>query len=311
MAKSNNTSINTDNKETISRVTHKGILKILDKELPCAVLEDGTRILTKTAIFTAFGRTHADNNINSTKQFNLPSFVRSNNLLPYITQEIQDKFKMIHYIDTKSRKTRGYSAELIPVICDIYLHARREKVLHKSQERLAVVAEMISASLAKVGIAALIDEATGYQGVRPKDALKALLDKYLSEKFSQWAKKFPDDFYIQMFRLKGWDINKDYFSRRTQFVGKITNDIVYSRLAPEIVEELQKLNPKDPRGRKRKHHQHLSAELGHPELSGHIGKIVTLMKAAISWEEFQKMINRALPILNKESFLEELQKSSG
>lgn len=41
----------------ISIATHQGILKIGDNELTCAVLEDGSRIISRNAIFKAFGRT--------------------------------------------------------------------------------------------------------------------------------------------------------------------------------------------------------------------------------------------------------------
>jgi hypothetical protein len=54
---------------------------------------------------------------------------------------------------------------------------------------------------------------------------------------------------------------------RPQIVGKYTNDIVYERLAPGILEELQERNPKDTRGeRPVKHHQWLTEDIGHPAL---------------------------------------------
>ena len=43
------------------RSTHEGILKIGDKELPCAVLSDGTRVLTATAVFHSFDRPRKGN----------------------------------------------------------------------------------------------------------------------------------------------------------------------------------------------------------------------------------------------------------
>lgn len=60
-------------------------------------------------------------------------------------------------------------------------------------------------ALAKVGVVALVDEATGYQTVRQRDELQRLLSKYIAEELQPWAKRFPDEFYTQMFRLRGWD----------------------------------------------------------------------------------------------------------
>jgi hypothetical protein len=50
-----------------------------------------------------------------------------------------------------------------------------------------------------------IDEATGHQEVRDRLALQEILDKYLRKEFAKWAKRFPDEFYIEMFKLKGWE----------------------------------------------------------------------------------------------------------
>lgn len=239
-----------------------------------------------------------------------PPFITSNNLLPFITDETKEILNPVFFYDTKSRKTYGYSAELIPLLCDVYLQARQNNALYKPQIPIANTAELITRSLAKVGIIALVDEATGYQEIRSKDALQALLDKYLKQEFGAWAKRFPDEFYIEMFRLKKWDINKDCFSRRPSIVGSITNDIVYSRLAPEIVTELKTLNPKPEEGSKKKHHQFLTEDIGHPALSKHLTAVTVLMTVASNWKDFTKMLNRALPVLTKEYFLKNLQKKS-
>ncbi|MCE5186925.1 MAG: P63C domain-containing protein [Planctomycetaceae bacterium] len=77
---------------------------------------------------------------------------------------------------------------------------------------------------------------------------------------------------------------------------KITNDLVYRRLEPNILNQLQKLNPRDEAGRrKNKHHQWLTEDVGHPKLREHITSVVTLMRASPNWRNFQGLINRALP----------------
>jgi hypothetical protein len=75
-----------------------------------------------------------------------------------------------------------------------------------------------------------------------------------------------------------------------------TNDIVYSRLAPGVLTELQQLNPTDGRGRrKHKHFRHLTEDFGHPKLKEHLDSVVLLMSAAISWEEFKRLLDRVKP----------------
>lgn len=286
------------------KATHEGTLKIIDKFLPCAVLEDGTRVLTQSTIFNAFERPRRGQR-KEDKRINLPSFIASKVLLPYITEGIQEGIKELEYKDLSGRIKKGYNAEILPIMCNIYLAAQKDGVLKPSQQKLAEISEIMISSLSKVGIIALVDEATGYQNIRVKDALQIILDRYLLKEFATWSKKFPDEFYIQMFRLKKWDINNVSFSKRPGVVGKYTNDIVYERLAPEILKELRKRNPKNSSGnRKSKHHQFLTEDIGHPALSQHLHTVIHFMKAAANWEDFRRMIQRALPKKGEQMLLD-------
>jgi hypothetical protein len=95
-------------------------------------------------------------------------------------------------------------------------------------------ADMLMRGLAHVGIIALVDEATGYQEVRDRRALEAILDRFLRKELAAWARRFPDEFYQQIFRLKEWAW-KGMAVNRPSVVGKYTNDLVYERLAPNIL----------------------------------------------------------------------------
>lgn len=71
---------------------------------------------------------------------------------------------------------------------------------------------------------------------------------------------------------------------------------IYDRLAPRVKDKLEKLNPKNTKGRRAsKHHQHLTEDHGVLELKEHLAKIMTLMDAAPNKENFERMLNRALP----------------
>lgn len=81
---------------------------------------------------------------------------------------------------------------------------------------------------------------------------------------------------------------------------KYTADIIYSRLGPGILDELHRINPKTSKGhRKNKHHQWLTEDVGHPQLAQHLYAVINFMKAADSWEDFKRMLNRALPKYEK------------
>lgn len=78
-------------------------------------------------------------------------------------------------------------------------------------------------------------------------------------------------------------------------IGKYIKDIVYARLAPGILEELQAGNPPDDKGRRKgKHHQLLTEDVGHPALAQHLHAVIGLMRASDTWEQFQKLLNKAL-----------------
>jgi hypothetical protein len=77
-------------------------------------------------------------------------------------------------------------------------------------------------AFAKVGIVALVDEATGYQYDREKDALQKILEQYISPELLPWEKRFPDEFYREIFKLKGWDFTVNGINKRPSIIGKWT-----------------------------------------------------------------------------------------
>ena len=154
-------------------------------------------------------------------------------------------------------------------------------------------------SLAETGIVALIDEATGYEHVRPQNALQAFIEKLLRKELAAWAKKFPDEFYENIYKLKGWTwpgMSKNRYS----VVAHYTRDLVYERLAPGVLRELEERSPKDENGaRKNKLHQWLTDDVGNPMLAQHLHSLIMFKRLAISngygWNRFVKMVNQVLP----------------
>lgn len=279
-------------KAGIPFATHAGEVSFGDESLPCYVLEDGRRVLTTRGMMAALGRSWRGRKYSGTQ---LPVFLEAKNLFPLIINELDPVLTQVNFVTDKGAKAEGFEAALLPMVCEIYLQARQAGVLTPQQRDVAQRCEMLVRSLAKIGITALIDEATGYQEVRERDALQALLDKYLLQEHAAWAKRFPDEFYRQMFRLKGWQFPTPG-GARPGVVGKYTLDIVYERLAPGLVEELREKNPKNETGhRKSKHHQWLTDDVGHPALTNHIHAVMGLMRASRTWEMFKVLLDAAFP----------------
>lgn len=284
--------------EKLPKVMYSGKVKIGEKELSCAVLDDETRILTNTAIFQAFDRPRKGKASESYRLQNVPAFINANNLKPYIEKEFENEDFSVKYV-RNGREFTGYRAEILPHICDIYLSARDDGVLTENQKPLAVASDILMRSLAKIGIIALIDEATGYQFERDTKALQVLLSQYISEEFLPWVKTFPDDFYVQMFRLRGWD----YKGRlKTPYAGQITNFLVYNRLPEGVLEELKRLNPILNKNGYRKHklHQGLTKEVGYQHLSQQISTVTTMMRGFDTWEEFEPIFRKAFNVSDDE-----------
>lgn len=286
--------------EKILRATHPGTLVIGNLKIPCAVLEDGTRVLTQGGFLTAIGRSRTPKAGTGATVAEIPTFLAANNLKPFVSNDLLASTKPIQF-EIGKRRYLGYKAVLLPMVCEVYLSVRDAHKLFEAQKKICARCDLIMRALAHIGIIALVDEVTGYQEVRDRLALQKILEKYLLDEYAkQWAKRFPDEFYEQMFRLKGWQW-KGMKVNRPSVVGRYTNDLVYERLAPGVLDELKKRNPPDEKGhRKSKHHQWLTEDVGHPELQKHLSMLVGFERASANWQMFYRMVQRALPKLNEQ-----------
>ena len=112
------------------------------------------------------------------------------------------KEPLIYRPNRVANQLYGLKAEFFPQICEVWLRARDAGALKPSQLHIAEMADMLIRGLARVGIIALIDEATGYQYDRDRYDLERLLAIYLSEERLKWAKMFPDEFYKRIYDRK-------------------------------------------------------------------------------------------------------------
>lgn len=183
-------------------------------------------------------------------------------------------------------KINGYEATILLDICDGFLDARKNIKLSPRQEIIAHQAEILMRSFAKVGIIALVDEATGYQYKREKDELQKILKAYISEELLAWQKKFPDVFYKEIFRLNNWDFTVDTIRKRPGVVGTWTNKLIYEQLPKGVLEALKKKTPKSEAGNyTARLHQSLTTDTGDSHLNAQINSVIALMQVSDSWRE--------------------------
>lgn len=274
---------------------YSGTLKIGDEELACAVLEDGTRVLTQAELLVALGRHRKANVRNVEGEENTPPVLQGERLKPFVSNELMEKSRPIKFRTAQGSSASGYRAEILPQICEVYLKARDAGALAKHQQHIAVQADILMRGLAHVGIIALVDEATGFQAARSADALARILEAFVQKELRKWVRTFPAEFYENLCRLRGvpFPPTKKTFP---QYFGHLTNNIVYDRLAPGVKDELKRITPRDDKGRHRDRlFQRLTEDVGHPRLREHLASVVTLMKISPDWALFEAHLDIALP----------------
>lgn len=285
----------------------KSKLTIAGSTIPCAVVmgpEGVQRVLSESGITNAVlgDRSGASKRLKYAATADgpsLPIFVAPRQLEPFISKEMRDgPLKPIDYLDGK-RTVRGYDASILTAVCNVWLKAREAGALQPQQLDKAMKAEVLMRALAETGIVALVDEATGYQNVRPQNALQSYLELVIQRELAVWAKKFPDEFYENIYKLKGWTwpgMNKNRYS----VVANYTTNLVYDRLGPGITEELIRKTPKNEKGYcPNRLHQWLSQDVGDPMLATHLHSILMFQRLAIAngygWKRFLHMVDQVLP----------------
>ena len=270
-------------------------------EIECYVLENEIRVLSRGGFQAALGRHRTSRKHQPDDVVNLPAFLAASNLKPFISEDLVTASTPIAFrAPSRGPITYGYNAILLPQVCEVYLRAKDAGALVPSQEHIAAQAGVLIRALATVGVIALVDEATGYQEIRARQALATILEKFIAEELQPWTKTFPFEFYELIARLKGWP--SSYALKRPSVVGHYTNDLVYERLAPGVLDELKERTPRFPSGTLRnKYFQWFTPEFGHPKLKEHLIGVMALMRAAPNWGAFKRALQRAYPKLNEQA----------
>jgi P63C domain len=206
----------------------------------------------------------------------------------------------IFYRTILGGKGVGYDARLLPMVAEVYLRFRDEALKENGEvparyERMLAAADLLVRALANIGIIALVDEATGFQRDRATDALATILEAFIAKELQPYVRTFPTDFYAQLFRLRGLEFPRDTV-KRPQYFGHLTNDIVYRRLAPNVLAELRKVTPRRDDGRlKHAFFRRLTEDIGHPKLREHLASVVTMMKLSGDYNDFILKLDQIHP----------------
>ncbi len=279
------------------RRNNSGVLNLGGAQIPCFVLDDdnNTRVITQAGVINGLGMSTGSG------AERLASFLRGTALLPFVSNDLTEcitnpiKFRPQH----GGRAAYGYPATIINDICETILAARRAGALQKQQEHIADQCEILLSGLGRVGIIGLVDEATGYQNDRASQELAEILESFVAKELQPYLKTFQPEFWQELYRVKGKVFLKD--NCQPAYVGHWINDIVYHRLAPKILKELGKVNPKQENGRRKHRHYKWLTNRGYSALLGHLWSITFLMSKSSDWNDFKVKLDAKHPRLDKKN----------
>ncbi len=261
-------------------------------QVPCYVLEDKRRVLVQRGVMDALDMSQGTAGRGGGDR--IAKFVGTKALTPFVSNELADVIKNpIIFQTTGGSRAYGYEATVLADICDAVLEARKQKTLNYQQVHIADRCEALVRAFAKVGIIALVDEATGFQYDRPRRDLEEQLKKFLSESLRRWVRTFPADYFKHLCRLRGVELRPDM--KLPLYFGHLTNNLVYRRIAPGLLAQLKERRAE--RGSpSNKLNQWLSLDVGVPELLLHLGTVIAVMKQHTNYEQFEKALEKVAPI---------------
>lgn len=270
----------------------EGLLPIGDIELECYVLKDRRRVFHKRGMAKALAMRSQGGNV----------FMRAVNrkgLGSVIPDKLRESLENpIVFKAFGGDLAHGYEGTVLIELCDAIWEAKKQNKLTPAQEDLAKQAEVILRSAAKVGIIALIDEATGHIKDKWKEEYRELFKQFILDEHRKWASEFPDQFFDVIYNI--YKLPRKHKNKHPQFFGHFIRKYVYTPLLNSRGAILEMLDEKNPTvyvggGRRYKLFQFLEEEVGMVALRSHIWQVVGIGNATKTKESFERGFNKAFP----------------
>jgi hypothetical protein len=251
------------------------------------VLGDGRRVI---------GRTSATELLTEIKGGGaLEKYLGSENLKPFVNSDLLLE-RMVAFrlpeVEGLNREVKGLPTDLLIDVFQGLVGALEATTRPESgiklttrQVSMALRAGMFLSACSRVGLDALVDEATGYQYERAQDALQVKLKAYLSDEMRKWEKTFPDELWVEFGRLTGW---RGTVTKRPKYWGHLVNELIYEALDPDVAAWLRENAPKPRHGEN--YHQWLSGQYGLKKLIEHIWMVVGMAKACENMNELKRRV---------------------
>lgn len=264
----------------------RGMLNLVGVDVPCYVLNDGQKLI---------GRTSATEVLTGIKGGGaLEQYIAPKALTPFIDKDLVLE-RLVPFrlpeVEGLDKAVKGLPAELMIEVCQGFVAALQSTFdpqsphprLTDRQKQIAIKASMFLSACAKVGLEALIDEATGYQYERAEDALQVKLRAFIAEELRAWEKTFPDELWVEFGRLTGWQTP---LRSRPKWWGKLVIEMVYDTLDPDVAEYLKANRP--PPGVR--WHRQLTENHGVRQLVSRCYEVVGMAKPCSNMRELRDKV---------------------
>lgn len=264
----------------------RGALNIVGLEVPCYVLDSGEKII---------GRTSATELLTGIKGGGaLEKYLGVKALEPFINNalvlERMVPFRLLE-VEGLEKAVKGLPADLMIEVCQGFVAALQASMDPNSphprmtdrQRQMAMNASMFLSACAKIGLEALIDEATGYQYERAEDALQVKLRAFIADELRAWEKTFPDELWAEFGRLTGWSGN---LHSRPKWWGKLVIEMIYDTLDRDVADFLK--NNKPPPGVR--WHRQLTENIGVRALVSRCYEVIGMAKTCTNMRELRDKV---------------------
>jgi len=256
---------------------HPGELLLGGDPIDCYVLDTGERVITLSAILKTLAGVNASN---------LGDYLGVSALKPYLNSDLILGETIDFHIPGTQLRGRGITAERFIEILNAYVKAMDAGALTTDrQKEIAIKCSIVLGACAKIGLIALIDEATGYQYERAEDALQVKIRAFIADELRDWEKTFPDELWEQFGRLTNW---KGKFHQRPKWWGHLVIELIYDALDPDVARYLKENKPKPQHGKN--YHQWFTEDYGLKNLIPHIYKIIGMADSCKDMRELRDRV---------------------
>lgn len=260
-------------------------IRIADIEVPCYVLDDGRRVIPTNGMLDTLTMARGGAMVRGMNRLEL--FVSRDRIKPFVSGDLHERISNPIKFRIGYNIAYGFTSDTLIEIAEAVIQADNAGGLQKQQAGIAHQCRVITASLTRIGLIALIDEATGYQTRRDSDELQKILTAYLLPEHRPWMQSIPQEFTAEIYRVYGWKRQPN--NRGPRYAGKLIRQLIYERLPNPVLPKLDELNPSNSNyQRKHKHHQFLTEKQGLDHFRTQVITVMTLLRISKGKSEFKR-----------------------